>query len=164
MNGKVIELFDAAGRRPGTGRDSREAAVAVAESGSNGSGGPTDMTERIRAAKLGVLTDVACVLARANGADIEPRQAFTAARNLCEILFSHAHRPGTDIPKLFWETPLGQAVGACCGDRESAEAAEAEALVKTTVHLPHSVREKLRLEAEVAGKSVSELLAEKLTK
>ena len=166
MNGEVIELFDVIGRP--VGRDSRfqgNTALALdssAGSDGNGGGGTWD-AERSRALKQSVLADVACVLARSSGADIDARRAFAAARNLCEILFSHPDRPGTDIPKLFWETPLGCAVGACCGDREGAEVPTAESLVKTTIHLPHSVSEKLRLEATVAGKSVSDVLAEKLT-
>ena len=76
-----------------------------------------DDAERMRAIKQSVLSDVSCVLARADGADIDPKRAFGAARNVCEILFSHPMHPrSTDIPKLFWDTPLGKAVGICCPD------------------------------------------------
>lgn len=116
--------------------------------------------EKVREIKQSVLGDVACVLARAGGADIEPRKAFTAARNICDILFGHPQRPHAEIPKLFWDTPLGRAVGVCCGDREDGELP----LIKTMVHLPHSVNERLRMEAAVQGKSVSEVIAERLTR
>ena len=116
--------------------------------------------ERVRAIKQEVLSDVSCVLARAAGADIAPRHAFLAARNVCEILFSHPQQPSTEIPKMFWETPLGRAVGVCCGDSDEAT----EAMVKTTLHLPHSVSEKLRLESEMSGKPVSDIIAERLSR
>ncbi|HVK04649.1 MAG TPA: hypothetical protein VM490_14310 [Armatimonadaceae bacterium] len=70
--------------------------------------------DRLRAARQAVLGDVSCVLAKACGAeDISPRAAQQAARNLCDILFSHPQSRGTEIPKLFWETPLGHAVERC---------------------------------------------------
>ena len=71
--------------------------------------------ERVRAIRQSVLADVSCVLARASGADIDPKRAYGAASNVCEILFSQPLRSLDAIPKLFWETPLGRAVGVCCG-------------------------------------------------
>lgn len=124
--------------------------------------------ERERAVKQGVLADVSCVLARANGADIDARQAFAAARNVCEILFSHHQRPHTEIPKLFWETPLGRAVGLCCGDRdesdETAAALPPREAVETVVTLPFPLTERLRLEAEMQNKTLSQVVADRLNK
>lgn len=123
-------------------------------------GAPIDAGQ-VRGIKQSVLADVSCVLARANGADIDRKKAFSAARNVCEILFGHTHRPNTDIPKLFWDTPLGRAVGVCCGDRE--DGAE-KPLVRTTVHLPYDVAEQIRREAELQGKTISEIMAERLSR
>lgn len=117
-----------------------------------------DSNETIRLIKQGVLADVSCVLARAGGADIDPPQAFNAARNICEILFSHPHAATPEIPKMFWETPLGRAVGVCCGSEMD------EPRIKTTLRIPVSVRERLRLEAEALNKSLTDLIAEKLSK
>ena len=114
--------------------------------------------ETIRLVKQSVLADVSCVLARAGGADIDTQQAFTAARNICEILFSHPHVQAPEIPKMFWETPLGRAVGVCCGNTLD------EPRIKTTLRIPMSVRERLRLEAEALNKSLTDLIAEKLAK
>ncbi len=114
--------------------------------------------ENIRLIKQSVLADVSCVLARAGGADIDAKQAFNAARNICEILFAHPHASSPEIPKMFWETPLGRAVGVCCGNTLD------EPRVKTTLRIPLSVRERLRLEAEVTNKSLTELITEKLAK
>ncbi len=121
--------------------------------------------ERVCAIKQSVLADVSCILARASGADIDARQAFAAARNVCEILFSHHQRPHTEIPKLFWETPLGRAVGLCCGDREEggADAVPCQP-VETMVSLPFPLTERLRLEAEMQNKTLSEVVAERLNK
>ncbi len=115
-------------------------------------------TEKTRVIKQSVLADVSCVLARAGGADIDPKQAFQASRNICEILFAHPHAPSPEIPKMFWETPLGRAVGVCCGNTLD------EPRVKTTLRIPFSVRERLRLEAEALNKSLTELITEKLAK
>jgi len=123
---------------------------------------PATPTEQVRCIKQRVLADVVCVLARANGADIEARQAFNAARNLCEILFSHPQQPRPEIPKLFWDTPLGRAVGQCCGD--SPDSLEKEERIETVLHLPSALRERLRLEADALNKPLSDLVAEKLGK
>ena len=114
--------------------------------------------ENVRLVKQSVLADVSCVLARAGGADIDPHKAFTAARNICEILFAHPHVKNQEIPKMFWETPLGRAVGVCCGNTLE------EPRVKTTLRIPMSVRERLRLEAEALNKSLTDLITEKLAK
>ncbi len=111
--------------------------------------------ERVRAIKQNVLADVSCVLARANGADIDPKIAFAAARNLCDILFGYSERPGPSVPKLFWETPLGRAVGICHGEPK-----ETEPQVRTTLHLPQAVHEQLSREADETGRPFAELLAE----
>jgi hypothetical protein len=124
-------------------------------------GGAVLDAAQARGIKQSVLADVSCVLARANGADIDRKKAFNAARNVCEILFGHAHGPNADIPKLFWDTPLGRAVGVCCGDRE--DGAE-QPLVRTTVHLPYDVAEQIRREAELQGKTISEVMAERLSR
>ena len=115
-------------------------------------------SEKIRMTKQAVLADVTCVLARAGGADIDAEQAFRAARNICEILFAHPHAARHEIPKMFWETPLGRAVGQCCGNETD------EPRVKTTLRIPLSVRERLRLEAEMSGKSLTDLISEKLAR
>nr|CAA9274447.1 hypothetical protein AVDCRST_MAG63-3128 [uncultured Armatimonadetes bacterium] len=114
--------------------------------------------EKVRMIKQGVLADVSCVLARAGGADIDAEYAFTAARNICSILFAHPHAPSPEIPKLFWDTPLGRAVGVCCGTQLD------EPRVKTTLRIPLSVRERLRLEAEALNKSLTDIISEKLAK
>ena len=59
---------------------------------------------------------------------------------------------------MFWETPLGRAVGVCCGNQLD------EPRIKTTLRIPMSVRERLRLEAEALNKSLTDLIAEKLAK
>jgi len=115
----------------------------------------TTYPERERAIKQNVLADVSCVLARANGADIDPKVAFAAARNLCDILFGYSERPVTSIPKLFWETPLGRAVSICHG-----EPSEAESQVRTTVRLPQAVHDQLSRQADETGRPFAELLAE----
>lgn len=117
-----------------------------------------DEAEKIRLIKQSVLGDVSCVLAKAGGADIDQTQAFNTARNLCAVLFYHPHARAPEIPKMFWETPLGRAVGVCCGNTLD------EPRVKTTLRLPLSVRERLRLEAEALNKSVTDLIAEKLAR
>lgn len=114
--------------------------------------------EQTRLIKQSVLGDVSCVLAKAGGADIEAQMAFSAARNICEILFSHPHASNPEIPKMFWETPLGRAVGHCCGNGPD------EPRVKTTLRIPMSVRERLRLEAESLNKSLTDLITEKLAR
>jgi hypothetical protein len=113
--------------------------------------------ERVRAIKQNVLADVSCVLARANGADIDPKVAFAAARNLCDILFGYSERPAPSVPKLFWETPLGRAVGICHGEPN-----EKEPKVRTTLHLPQAVHEQLSREADETGRPFAELLADML--
>ena len=114
--------------------------------------------EATRLIKQSVLADVSCVLARAGGADIDAQQAFTAARHICEILFAHPQAHSPEIPKMFWETPLGRAVGVCCGNGTD------EPRVKTTFRIPLSVRERLRLEADALNKSLTDLITEKLAK
>ena len=118
-------------------------------------------SEEARQIKQSVIADLSCVLARAAGADIPQQQAFTAARNICEILFSHPDQPRPEIPKLFWESPLGRAVGACCGGSIDL-ASDGEARVRTTLELPTSLAERLRLEAEALNKPLDELVTEKL--
>lgn len=118
---------------------------------------PSDAAEAARLVKLSVLADVSCVLARADGADIDSAQAFAAAQNLCRILFDHPERR-QEVPSLFWETPLGRAVGMCCNNRYE------EPRVKTTLRLPRSVRERLQQEAQATKKSLTDLIAEKLAR
>lgn len=115
----------------------------------------TTNSERERAIKQNVLADVSCVLAKANGSDIDPKVAFSAARNLCDILFGHSERPVAFIPKLFWETPLGRAVSICHGEPK-----EAESSIRTTIRLPQEVHEQLSREADETGRPFAELLAE----
>ena len=118
--------------------------------------------EEVRQIKQSVLADMSCVLARAAGADIPHQQAFTAARNICEILFTHPDRPRPVIPKLFWETPLGQAVGACCAGTDLT--GDGETRIRTTLELPTSLTERLRLEAETLNKPLDDLVTEKLNR
>jgi hypothetical protein len=121
---------------------------------------PSDKTlspENVRIIKQSVLADVSCVLAKADGADIEGPRAFAAAHNICQILFDHPEAR-QEVPEMFWESPLGRAVGLCCGNRYE------EPRVRTTLRLPLSVRERLRREAEARRKSLTDLIAEKLAK
>jgi predicted HicB family RNase H-like nuclease len=59
---------------------------------------------------------------------------------------------------MFWETPLGPRGGRLL--RQPAD----EPRIKTTLRIPVSVRERLRLEAEALNKSLTDLIAEKLAK
>lgn len=117
--------------------------------------------EETRQIKQSVIADMSCVLARAAGADIPQKQALTAARNICEILFAHPDQPRPEIPKLFWDTPLGRAVGACCAN-DIDLTNDGERRVRTTLELPTSLTERLRLEADALNKPLDDLVTEKL--
>jgi len=118
-----------------------------------------DVAERARTLKQSVLADVSCVLARSGGADIDRRQALSAARNICEILFAHPQQHADDIPRLFWETPLGQAVGSCY-----ATAGNAAPDVPLRLSLPADVAERLRVEAEARDMTIEEWALEKMSR
>jgi hypothetical protein len=122
---------------------------------------PAELPADTLTVKQSVLADVSCVLARSGGADIDTRQAISAARNICEILFAHPQHSGRDIPCLFWETPLGRAVGACYEDVGQTDATSTP---PPALPLPADLLEHLAAEAEAHGKSISEWALEKLAR